>query len=129
MTRALFFGVFALLSAVVFAVPTADQEQISIGDIVNALGLGFVKSININITVSMIHPKNHIDCRLTTDLQQLPSLVTNLIEYVWLFVVDLAAHLGEYLLSVNVTSKSCLDDAISLLREGKYQYRTPFPSN
>jgi len=82
MIRALFFGVFALLSATVFAVPTADQGQISIGDIANLLGLGFVSGININITVSMIHPKNHIDCCLTTDLQQLSSLTTNMIEYV-----------------------------------------------
>jgi len=74
MTRALFFGVFALLSAAVFGVPTADQEQISIGDIVNALGLGFVESININITVSMIHPKTTLIAALPQTYNSFPPL-------------------------------------------------------
>jgi len=125
MTRALFFGLFVLLSATVFAVPTAEQEQISIGSIISALGIDFVCMININITVSMIHPKNHIDCCLTTDLRQLDSLNTNLVTCVCLFAVDLVAHSCEF--SAGVTCKSCLADAIYLLKEREIPVSNPLP--
>jgi len=59
MIRALFFGVLALLFAAASAVPTAEQGQDIIGDVINALGIGFVSGINITITVSVINMKIH----------------------------------------------------------------------
>ena len=128
MIRALFFGVLALLFAAASAVPTVEQEQDIIGDVINALGIGFVSGINITITVSVINMKIHNYYSLTTELQQLESLETNLIRHVRLFVIDLAAHRGECLLSVDVASKLCLTNTISFL-EMKNQSRTLFLSN
>jgi len=129
MIRDLFFGVLALLFAAASAVPTVEQGQDIIGDVINALGIGFVSGINITITVSVINMKIHNYYSLTTELQQQPeSLETNLIRHVRLFVIDLAAHRGECLLSVDVASKLCLTNPISFL-EMKNQSRTLFLSN
>ncbi|KAL9716665.1 hypothetical protein Ac2012v2_001117 [Leucoagaricus gongylophorus] len=54
MIRALFFGVLALLFAAASAVPTVEQGQDIIGDIINALGIGFVSGINITITLESL---------------------------------------------------------------------------
>jgi len=59
---ALFLGLFSLLLSGVLGTPTpepkpeaqaADLAGLGIGDIINALGVGLVKSINATITVSV----------------------------------------------------------------------------
>jgi hypothetical protein len=56
MIRACYLAIFALLFAAVLAVPAqVEPRQFSPGDIINALGVGLVKDINVIITVSLIN--------------------------------------------------------------------------
>lgn len=60
MARAFFYAFIALLYASVFAAPTtsdtsdASIEGFSIGDIINALGIGFVTHIHVVISLESL---------------------------------------------------------------------------
>jgi len=57
-TLVAFFGCFFLLSGVVSALPQAVEKRDVIADVANALGLGFVSSIETSIGVSTVYSLN-----------------------------------------------------------------------
>ncbi|KAF9447548.1 hypothetical protein P691DRAFT_731318 [Macrolepiota fuliginosa MF-IS2] len=55
MARAFFLAVIALFLATVLAVPNPNEpRQLNAGDIINALGIGLVKDINVIITLDSL---------------------------------------------------------------------------